>query len=437
VSFWGLKMSASFINAQIFDPSQRLNFIGSVVVEGGVITDILKDKKADSGRVFDLKGQMLMPGFVDLHVHFREPGQENKETIGTGSRAAAAGGFTSVCCMPNTSPVNDSSFVTQYILEKVHKEAVVRVHPIGAISQGLEGKTMAAIHGMVSSGCVALSDDGKCVMNSYLMRKTMEYLRSYDIPVIEHCEDENLVGQGVMNEGLVSSQIGLRGIPHAAEDVIVSRDISLSAHTKAKLHLAHLSSKGAVESIAVAKARGLRVSGEVTPHHLLLTDETLREYNTNFKMAPPLRTESDRLALVDALRSGVIDCIATDHAPHGEEDKDVEFEKAANGIVGLETAFAVCHRLVEKGELTLERLVESLTYSPSQIFNFKDRGQIKKGMLADFAVADMNRKWTIDPEKFFSKSRNTPFGGWNVKVMITQTIVGGEEIFNVEKGICI
>ncbi len=430
-------MTTSFINARLFDPSQRIDEKGSIVAEGGKILDILKDKKADVGKIFDLKGQTLVPGFIDLHVHFREPGHEHKETIATGTRSAAAGGFSTVCCMPNTNPVNDSSFVTQYIMEKVHKFGVVRVHPVGAISQNLEGKTMAAIHGMIEGGCIALSDDGKCVMNAYLMRKTMEYLTSYNIPIIEHCEDEHLVGQGVMNEGLVSSQIGLRGIPHAAEDVIVSRDISLSAHTGSRLHLAHLSSKGAVESLAHAKARGLHVTGEVTPHHLLLTDESLRSYNTYFKMAPPLRTENDRKALVDALRSGVIDCIATDHAPHSEEDKDVEFENAANGVVGLETAFAVCHRLVENKELSLERLVESLTFSPAKSFGFSDRGQLKKGYLADFAIIDLNKSWKIESSRFFSKSRNTPFEGWNVKGKITSTIVGGNEIFNSEKGICV
>jgi dihydroorotase len=430
-------VTTTFKNALIFDPSQRLREKGSVVVEGGKIIDILVDKNADSGKIIDVNGQYLMPGFVDLHVHLREPGQEHKETVGTGTRAAAAGGFTTICCMPNTSPVNDSSFVTQYIMEKVHQQGVVRVHPIGAISKNLEGQTMASIHGMIESGCVALSDDGRCVMNAYLMRKTMEYLKSYDIPVIEHCEDENLVGKGCMNEGLVSSQIGLRGIPHASEDVIVSRDISLSAHTDGRLHIAHLSSKNAVESIAHAKARGLRVSGEVTPHHLLLTDENLRGYDTSYKMAPPLRTEADRKALVKALQAGVIDCIATDHAPHGEEDKDVEFESAANGVVGLETAFSVCYKLVEGKELTFERLVESLTFSPAKIFKFLDRGQIKKGMLADFAIADLNRPGKINSATFLSKSRNTPFHGWDVKAQITSTVVGGEEIFNIEKGICV
>ncbi len=430
-------MSSTFKNAILFDPSLRINVKGSIVTEGGKILEVLKDKNADSGKVFDLQGQHLMAGFVDLHVHFREPGQEHKETIGTGTRAAAAGGFTTVCCMPNTNPVNDSSFVTQYIMEKVHQQGVVRVHPIGAVSKNLEGNAMAGIHGMIQAGCVALSDDGKCVMNAYLVRKTLEYLKSYGIPLIEHCEDEHLVGRGVMNEGLVSSQIGLRGIPHAAEDVIVSRDISLSEHTGGPLHLAHLSSKGAVESIAHAKARGLKVTGEVTPHHLLLTDESLRTYDTSFKMAPPLRTEADRKALVAALQSGVIDCIATDHAPHSEEDKDVEFECAANGIVGLETAFSTCYKLVERGELTFERLVESLTTSPARIFKFNDRGQLKAGMLADFAVVDLKREWKVDSSKFFSKSRNTPFNGWDLKSQVTQTIVGGEEIFNIEKGICL
>jgi dihydroorotase len=430
-------MKVTLKNATLFDPSLRLNTLGSIVVENGKIAEVIKDKNADSGTVFDLKGQYLMPGFIDLHVHFREPGQEHKETIGTGTRSAAAGGFTTVCCMPNTNPVNDSSFVTQYIMEKAKQNGVVRVYPVGAISQNLEGTAMAGIHGMVQSGCVALSDDGKCVMNAYLIRKTMEYLKSYGIPVIEHCEDEHLVGKGVMNEGLVSSQIGLRGIPHAAEDVIVSRDISLSEHTDAPLHLAHLSSKNAVELMAHAKARGLKVTGEVTPHHLILTDESLRSYDTSFKMAPPLRTEADRKALVAALQSGVIDCIATDHAPHSEEDKDVEFENAANGIVGLETAFSVCYKLVEKGEMSLERLVESLTFSPSRIFKFSDRGQLKAGLLADFAVVDLKRSWKVDSSKFFSKSRNTPFNSWELKSQVTGTFVGGVEIFNIEKGICL
>jgi len=426
----------SFINAHLFDPSQRLNEQGSVVAsDQGEIAEVLRGKNAKQGEIIDLQGKTLMPGFIDVHVHLREPGHEYKETIKTGTRAAAAGGFTTVCAMPNTNPANDSSFVTQYIMEKVREGAVVRVYPIGAISKDLKGEAMSGINGLISSGCVALSDDGKCVMNAYLLRKTMEYVTSYDVPIVEHCEDDHLVGSGCMNEGVVSAQIGLRGIPHAAEDVIVSRDISLAAHTKARLHIAHISSKNAVELVAGAKARGLKVTAEVTPHHLLFNDTSLRGYDTNYKMAPPLRTEEDRKALVEALRNGVIDCIATDHAPHSEEDKGIEFERAANGVIGLETAFAVCMRLVERKELSLERLVESLTFSPSRIFGFKDRGQLKAGLLADFAVADLNEDWTIDSNRFYSKSRNTPFGGWKVKGRIFQTIVGGRIVYDRERGI--
>jgi dihydroorotase len=430
-------MKLTFKNAYLFDPSLNLSGLGSIVVDDGKIVEVLKGKQADSGQVIDLKGQHLMPGFIDLHVHFREPGQEHKETIQTGSRAAAAGGFTTVCCMPNTQPVNDSGFVTSYIMEKIRQTSVVRTHPIGAISKNLAGEAMASIDGMIKNGCVALSDDGKCVMNAYLLRKTMEYVTSYDIPIIEHCEDDHLVGQGCMNEGLVSSQIGLRGIPHAAEDVIVSRDVSLAAHTKARLHLAHLSSKGAIDIIAHAKARGLPVTGEVTPHHLLLTDESLRAYNTNYKMAPPLRTEADRKALVDALRAGIIDCIATDHAPHSIEDKDVEFSHAANGVIGLETAYAVCMKLVEKGDLTHERLVESLTASPARIFKFFDRGQLTAGYLADFAIVDPNLKWNITKKSIYSKSYNSPFMGWDVKGRVTSTVVGGVEVYSLERGILV
>ncbi|MCC6277476.1 MAG: dihydroorotase [Oligoflexia bacterium] len=430
-------MSLTIKNAHLFDPSTGLNSSGSIVIDGGKIIEVIKGKNADSGKVVDAGGQHLMPGFIDLHVHFREPGQENKETIATGSRAAASGGFTTVCAMPNTNPVNDSGIVTAFMMERIRATSVVRTYPIGAISQNLAGQSMAAINGMIQNGCVALSDDGRCVMNAYLLRKTMEYVSSYDIPIVEHCEDENLVGQGCMNEGLVSSQIGLRGIPHAAEDVIVSRDISLSAHTASRLHLAHLSSKGAVEALATAKARGLKVTGEVTPHHLLLTDESLRNYDTNYKMAPPLRTEQDRKALVDALRSGIIDCIATDHAPHCIEDKDVEFGQAANGVIGLETAFATCMKLVEKRELSLERLVESLTASPARAFKFEDRGQLKAGMLADLVIVDPKLKWKITKDSFFSKSSNSPFIGWDVTGRVLATYVDGREVFNLEKGITV
>ncbi len=422
-------------NAILFDPSQGLQEKGSVVIENGLIIDVIKGKNVDSGKIIDIGSQHLLPGFIDLRSHLGEPGFENRENIRSGTAAAAAGGFTTVCTLPNTQPVNDSGFVTQHIIEKIRNTALVRVHPIGAISQKLEGQAMAGIDSMIKAGCVAISDGSRSVMNAYLLRKTMEYLKTYDIPVIEHCEDVNLVGLGVMNEGLVSSQIGLRGIPHTAEDVIVSRNISLCAHTKGRLHLAHLSSHGAIESLAHAKARGISVTAEVSPHHLLLTDESLRDYNTAFKLSPPLRTEKDRKHLVDALRSGVIDCIVSDHSPQSEEDKDVEFENAENGASAFETTFAACYNLVENKELTLNRLVESMTSSPAKIFKFKDRGQIKKGLVADFAVVDLNSSWQIDSAKFFSKSKYTPFQNLKVKARVTQTIVGGYTVFDLEKGI--
>ncbi len=422
-------------NAFLFDPGSGLGEKGSVIIENGKIADILKGKNGDSGKIYDLQGKHLCPGFVDLHCQLGEPGSEQKENIKSGSRAAAAGGFTTVCVMPQTQPVNDSGFVSQYIMEKIRTQSVIRVHPIGAISQKLQGTAMADIDSMVKAGCVALSDGKQSVMNAYLLRKTMEYLKTYDIPLVEHCEDVNLVGKGVMNEGLVSSQIGLRGIPHAAEDVIVSRDISLGAHTDARLHLAHLSSKGSVEILAHAKARGLKVTAEVAAHQLLLTDEELRSYNTSFKLSPPLRTEQDRKALVDALRSGVIDCIVSDHTPHSEEDKDVEFENAQCGASSFETVFAICMELVNKKELSLERVVESLTAAPSKIFKFKDRGQIKIGMWADFAVFDIGLSWTIDSDRFFSKSKYTPFNQKKVTGKVIATYVGGEEVFNLERGI--
>lgn len=426
-------MSYTFKNAHILDPSQQISEKGSIVVENGMISDVLFGKNADSGKVIDLDGRHLTPGFVDLNCTFGEPGFEQKESIKSGTQAAAAGGFTTVCTMPHTQPVNDSGFVTQYLMEKIRTQAAVRVHPIGAVSLKCEGQAMAGIDSMIKGGCVALGDS-KTVMNSYLLRKTLEYLKSYNLPLVEHCEDANLLGQGVMNEGLVSSQIGLRGIPHAAEDVIVSRDISLSQHTKAPIHFLGLSSKGALESLAHAKARGLQITAGVSAHHLLLTDEGLRDYDTAYKISPPLRTEADRLSLVDALKTGVLDCISSGHSPHNEEDKDIEFENASWGASSLETVFSACFELVEKKIISLERIVEALTASPAKIFKFKDRGQIKKGMVADFAVLDLKSPWKVDSSQFYSKSKYTPFSGKTFSARVYATIVNGEEVFSLERG---
>lgn len=422
-------------NAHLFDPSLNLNEPGSIVIEGDVILDVIKGKNADAGEVIDLGGALLTPGFIDLNCSLGEPGYEQKENILTGTQAAAAGGFTTVCLSPQTNPVNDSGFVTQYIAEKIRASAVVNVHAVGAISQKMEGQTMAAIDSMIKAGCVALSDGSKTVMNAYLLRKTMEYLKAYDIPVVEHCEDTNLVGLGVMNEGLVSSQIGLRGIPHAAEDVIVSRDISLCAHTRSRLHLASLSSHNAIESLAHAKARGLPVTAGVTAQHLLLTDENLKTYDTSFKLSPPLRSEKDRASLVAAVKTGIIDCITSQHTPHSEEDKDIEFESAIAGVSSFETVFSAVYTLVEKSEFSLERLVESMTLAPARIFKFQDRGQLKKSMKADLTALNLNLKWQVDSKRFFSKSRYTPFQGWKFNSKVVATFVNGNKVFDIEKGI--
>ncbi|MBK9293190.1 MAG: dihydroorotase [Oligoflexia bacterium] len=425
----------TFKNAHLFDPSLNLNTQGSVVVEGDLIIDVIKGKNADSGEVIDLHGALLTPGFIDISCQLGEPGFEQKESIQSGSHAAAAGGFTTVCMSPQTNPVNDSGFVTQYIQEKINTTAVIKVHPIGAISEKLNGQNMAAIDSMIKAGCVALSDGNKTVMNAYLLRKTLEYLKTYDVPVVEHCEDVNLVGLGVMNEGEVSSQIGLRGIPNAAEDVIVSRDISLCAHTNSKLHLNNLSSHGAIEVLAHAKARGLPVTASVTAQHLLLTEENLKFYDTAFKLSPPLRAEKDRTHLVSALQSGVIDCLTSGHTPHSEEDKDIEFELALSGASSLETTFSSTYSIVEKRELSLERLVESLTLSPAKIFKFSDRGQLKKSMKADLTAINLNLAWQVDTNKFFSKSKYSPFNGAKFNAKVVATFVNGVKVFDVEKGI--
>ncbi|MGE3975653.1 MAG: dihydroorotase [Bdellovibrionales bacterium] len=416
-----------FKNAHLYDPLNKIDGLGSILVKDGKIEETHSTAKAD--QEIDLKGLHLFPGFIDIHVHLREPGDEHKETIATGSRAAASGGFTSVCAMPNTSPVNDSVLVTKYILDKAALESVIRVHPISAASKGLNGQEMVEYGAMINAGCVAVSDDGRCVMDSFLARKVLEYLKDFDVPFVEHCEDCQLSAHGSMNEGRISYRNGLTGVPHAAEDVIVTRDVALARTTGGKLHLAHLSSRHSVKALNAAKIEGLRVSGEVTPHHLLLNEECLETLDTNFKMAPPLRTEEDRKTLVEALEKGVIEAIATDHAPHSVQEKAAEFAKAPNGVIGLETAFATCMTLVEKKELSFARLITSLTSGPAKIMGFLDRGGLKKGMLADFAIVDLNKEYTINQDTLFSKSRNSPFMGWKVKGQVQSTYVGGVKVF--------
>ena len=374
----------------------------------------------------------MLPGFVDLHVHFREPGFEYKETIQSGTAAAVAGGFTTVCAMPNTNPVNDNQAVTEFMLERAKAAGNAHLYPIGAITKKSEGKELAEIGDLRRAGCVAISDDGKPVMNSLVMRRAMEYARAFDVPVVDHCEDLHLSEGGCMNEGLVSTELGLPGIPSAAEDVMVARNVSLAELTGARLHLAHISTAGSVRMVREAKARGLKVTAEACPHHFTLTEELTRGYNTHAKMNPPLRTMQDVQAIKEGLRDGTIDVIATDHAPHATQEKQQEFTEAPFGIVGLETALSLTLALVDEGVLTLESAVDKLATAPAKAFSL-NAGTLAVGAPADVAIVDPNREWQVDPSRFRSKSRNTPFAGWKVRGRVTTTIVSGRVVFELDR----
>jgi dihydroorotase len=417
---------------QVIDPSQEINEIRNLFLADGKIKNYPSDtkelEKDSSVKVIDASEKIVSPGFIDLHVHLREPGFEHKETIRTGCQAAAVGGFTSVVCMANTDPVNDNASVTEYILLKARTEGVVNVFPVGAITKGQKGETLAEIGEMWEAGCVAISDDGKPVMNSKVMRYGMEYAKAFGIPVISHAEDINLSSNGLMNEGFTSTTLGLRGIPNASEEIMVARDITLAELTRTHLHIAHVSTAGAVRLIRDAKKRGVKVTAEATPHHFTLTDKSLLSYDTNAKVNPPIRSKEDREAIREGLKEGVIDIIATDHAPHTEDEKKVEFDLAPFGISGLETAFPLSLRLVEDGVLTLTELIRKLTLNPAQIIR-TDRGTLKPGAPADVVIFDQNKIIKVDREKFRSKGKNTPFHGWQLSGQILYTIVGGQIVF--------
>ncbi|RIK59447.1 MAG: dihydroorotase, partial [Nitrospira sp.] len=409
---------------QVIDPG-RFNGIGDVLIENGKISAVAPTLPTPAGAtVIQAAGRLVLPGFVDLHVHFREPGFEYKETIQSGTAAAVAGGFTSVCAMPNTNPVNDNQSITEFMLERAKAAGTARLYPIGAITKGSEGKELAEIGDLRRAGCIAISDDGRPVMNSLVMRRAMEYARAFDIPVVDHCEDLHLSEGGCMNEGLISTELGLPGIPSAAEDVMVARNVSLTELTGARLHLAHISTAGSVRMVREAKSRGLRVTAEACPHHFTLTEEVTRGYNTLAKMNPPLRTWQDVQAIKDGLRDGTIDVIATDHAPHASQEKQQQFTEAPFGIVGLETALPLTLALVEEGVLSLEGAVEKLATAPAKAFSLP-AGTLAVGAPADVAIVDPKTQWEVDPARFRSKSRNTPFAGWKVKGQVTTTIVGG------------
>jgi dihydroorotase len=417
----------------ILDPSEKLNKTGSILIEDGKVkgypSDTKKLEKDPTIEVINAQGMIVAPGFIDMHVHLREPGFEHKETIRTGCSAAAAGGFTSVVCMPNTNPVNDNASVTEYILLKARTEGIVNVFPIGAITKGEKGETLAEIGEMWEAGCVGISDDGRSVMNSRVMRHAMEYVKAFGIPVISHAEDIDLSGHGVMNEGFTSTVLGLRGIPSASEEVMVARDITLAELTGAHLHIAHVSTAGAVRLIRDAKKRGVKVTAEATPHHFTLTDRAILNYDTNAKVNPPIRSQEDVDAIREGLKDGTIDVIATDHAPHSEDEKKVEFDLAPFGISGLETALPVSLKLVQDGVLTLPELITHLTFNPAKIIGV-DRGTLKVGATADLVIFDPDKTVTVDREKFRSKGKNTPFHGWQLSGSVLYTIVSGKVVFS-------
>lgn len=422
-------MSLLIKGGRVIDPANKTDGIFDILVEDGKIIEVAShvSRLTSHAEVIDAFGKVVVPGLIDIHVHLREPGYEWKETIKTGTAAAVAGGFTSVVCMANTSPVNDEPSVTEYILKKAREEGSCNVFPIGAISNGLKGEELANIGELKEAGCVAVSDDGRPVMNADLMRRALEYASSFGLTVISHAEDLTLAEGGTMNEGTVATRHGLRGIPNAAEDVMVARDIALVELTGARLHIAHVSTKGAVRIIRNAKARGAKVTAETAPHYFALTEEAVEGYNTSAKMNPPLRTAEDVEAIKEGLRDGTIDCIATDHAPHDLDSKDVEFPSAANGVVGLETSLPLTLRLVEEGVLTLSQAIEKMTVNPAKALDL-NKGTLSVGADADITVIDLNEEWTVEQEKLKSKSKNTPFGGWKMRGRAVATIVGGKRV---------
>src|SRR3954447_6300067 len=419
-------------NGRVIDPARNFDRICDVAIEDGTVREIgtgLTAQSEGEGEVFDASGMVVAPGFIDIHVHLREPGFEHAETIESGSRAPAAGGFTSICCLPHTQPVNDSAMVTSYIVEQARSKAAVNVFPIGAITKGSGGEELSAMGAMKAAGAVAISDDGLPVMNARVMRRAMEFAKSYDLPIIQHCEDLNLSAGGDMHEGAQSVRWGLRGIPAASEDVMVARDLLLAELTGARYHVAHISTRNAVGMVEYARRAGLPVTCETTPHHFALCDRNMQPYDSNYKMRPPLRGECDRVAVIEGLVSGAISAIATDHAPHPGSEKMQEFERCPFGIIGLETALGLAlEDLVHSGRITLSRMVELFTTGPDSVMRL-GRGTLAPGAPGDVTVFSTDVEWTYDVNQSASRSRNSPFDGKTFRGGPMATIVNGQLVW--------
>jgi dihydroorotase len=415
----------------LIDPANKKNGQFDLLINNGKIEAVEpegKIKNIPDAEIIDAKGAIVAPGFCDMHVHFREPGHEYKETIETGSQSAAAGGFTTVAVMPNTFPVNDNRSVTEFILSQAKETSNINILPIGAITKGLKGETLSDMGELKEAGCIGYSDDGRPVSNSEIMRRALEYSKMFDLPCIQHSEVLELTQGGSMNEGIVSTELGLKGMPTEAEDIMVHRDICLLPKTGGRLHVAHISSGGSVDLVRQAKAKGLPVTCEVAPHHFTLTHDACRGYDTNAKMSPPLRTQSDLDMIKEGMRDGTIDIIATDHAPHDRIDKQVEFSKACFGIVGLETALPLTLKMVDEKVISLEKAIDMLTFQPNQLFKL-DKGTLGIGKVADITLFDDKMEYTIDPSQFKSRSKNSPYKDWKVRGKVLRTLVNGKTVF--------
>lgn len=422
----GSDFDLAITGGRVIDPETGMDKIADLYIRDGVIQSVEKGKRKFKARqIIDAKGKIVAPGLIDMHTHLREPGREDEETIYTGSCAAVAGGFTSICCMPNTHPPIDNQETVKFIYQKA-KEAKCKIYCIGCVTKGQKGEELTEINDLVQAGAVAISDDGLPITNALVMRNALEYSKMFDLPVISHCEEPSLSSGGVMHEGFVSTELGMSGIPSIAEEIMVARDIKLAEFTGAKIHIAHVSTEGSVESIRQAKKKGIKITCEATPHHFTLTHEVIKSFDTNAKVNPPLRTQKDVEAIKKGLKDGTIDCIATDHAPHSIEEKDVEFDFAPPGLVGLETALGlVVTELIEKKVLSWAQAIAKLTINPASILKLQG-GRLKTGYPADVVIIDPQAEWTVEPSKFQSKSKNSPFGGRKLKGMVVCTIVEGK-----------